>query len=72
LHVIKHLIIRYSLSRSDELTVLIFSNINLDSEEEEEEEKHVFENTIDVSFANSPKRRSYEGFIFKLYENMID
>jgi hypothetical protein len=54
LHIIKHLIIRYSLSRDDELTVLIFSNINLDSEEEEEE-KHVFENTIDVSFANSPK-----------------
>jgi hypothetical protein len=70
LHVIKHLIIRYSLSRDDELTVLTFSNINLDSEEEKE--KHVFENTIDVSFANSSKRRSYEDFIFKLYENMID
>jgi hypothetical protein len=47
------------------------SNINPDSEEEEEE-KHVFENTVDASFANSSKRRSYEGFIFKLYEDMID
>jgi hypothetical protein len=71
LHVIKHLIIRYLLSRDDELTVLIFSNINLDSEEEEEE-KHVFENIIDASFANSLERRSYEDFIFKLYEDMID
>jgi hypothetical protein len=70
LHVIKHLIIRYSLSKSDELTVLILSNINFDSEEVEE--KHVFENTIDASFANSLERRNYENFIFKLYENMID
>jgi hypothetical protein len=66
LHVIKHLIIRYSLSRSDELIVLFFFNFDLD------QEKHVFKNTIDVSFANNSKRRSYENFIFKLYENMID
>jgi hypothetical protein len=70
LHVIKHLIIRYSFSRDDELTVLTFSNINLDLEEVEE--KHVFENTIDASFANSLERYSYENFIFKLYENIID
>jgi hypothetical protein len=70
LHAIKHLTIRYLLSRNDELIVLIFLNINLDSEEEEE--KHVFKNTIDVTFANNSKQRSYENFIFKLYENMID
>jgi hypothetical protein len=69
LHVIKHLIICYSLSINDELTVLIFSNFDLDSEQEE---KHVFKNTIDVSFTNSSKRRSYENFIFKLYKDMID
>jgi hypothetical protein len=70
LHAIKHLTIRYSLSRDDELSVLIFSNINLDSKEKKE--KHIFENTIDVNFANSSKRRSYKNFIFKLYENIID
>jgi hypothetical protein len=70
LHAIKHLVIRYSPSRNGELTVLTPSNINLDPEEEEE--KHVFENTVDASFANSPERRSYEDFIFKLYEGMID
>jgi hypothetical protein len=74
LHVIKHLTIRYSLSRDDELIVLILFNFdsNFDLDSEEVEEKHVFENTIDASFANSLERRSYENFIFKLYENMID
>jgi hypothetical protein len=46
LHVIKHLIIRYSLSRNEELIVLIF--FNFDSNFDLDQEKHVFENTSDV------------------------
>jgi hypothetical protein len=72
LHVIKHLTIRYSLSRDDELIVLISLNFDSNFDLDQYQEKHVFENTIDVSFANSSKRRSYENFIFKLYESMID
>jgi hypothetical protein len=68
LHAIKHLIIRYSPSGGGELTVLTLSN----SDPDQYQEKHVFEKTVDVSFANSPKRRSYEDFTFKLYGGMID
>ena len=57
----KHLAIRYFLSKDDELIVQ-FSR----------KTKHVFENTIDVSFANSLERRSHEDFIFKLYEEIIN
>lgn len=66
LHKIKHLVIRYSPSRGDELIVQFPNNESLDSA------KHVFENTIDVSFVNDLEKRSYEDIIFKLYDKMID
>jgi hypothetical protein len=76
----KYLVIKYSLSRDDELTIQ-----SLDDDDDHDDDydhdhdqifstksKHVFENTIDVSFANSLERRSYERFTFKLYDDMID
>jgi hypothetical protein len=72
LHIIKHLTIRYSLLRSDELIVLISFNFDPNFDLDQYQDKHVFENTIDVRITNNSKRRSYENFIFKLYENMID
>jgi hypothetical protein len=66
----KYLIIKYFFSRDDELTIQ-----SLDHDHDQifsTKSKHVFENTIDVSFANSLERRSYERFTFKLYDDMID
>jgi hypothetical protein len=36
------------------------------------EKKHVFKNTIDLSFINSLEKHIYKSFIFKLYETMIN
>jgi hypothetical protein len=33
---------------------------------------HVFEATADASYANEEGRKSAEGYIFKLFEGMID
>ena len=65
LHATKYLAIKYSPSGGGELTVQSPDDDQLSA-------KHVFENTADASFANSPERRSYEGFTFKLYGGMID
>jgi hypothetical protein len=82
----KYLVIKYSLSKDDELTIQSFDhdcnhdldhdhNRNLDHDRDQifsTKNKHVFENTIDVSFANSLEQRSYEKFTFKLYDDIID
>jgi hypothetical protein len=67
----KYLAIKYFLSRGDELTIQSFDDHDHD-QTLSTKNKHVFENTIDVSFANSLERRSYERFTFKLYDDMID
>jgi regulator of PEP synthase PpsR (kinase-PPPase family) len=66
----KYLIIKYSLARDDKLIIQF-----LDHDRDQTfstKNKHVFENTIDVSFANNLEQRSYERFTFKLYDDMID
>jgi hypothetical protein len=82
----KYLVIKYFLSKDDELTIQFLDHDfnhdldydhdrNLDHDRDQifsTKNKHVFENTIDVSFANSLERRSYERFTFKLYDDMID
>jgi hypothetical protein len=72
----KYLVIKYFLSRNDELTIQSLDHDrNLDHDRDQifsTKNKHVFENTIDVSFANSLERRSYKRFTFKLYDDMID
>jgi hypothetical protein len=69
----KYLVIKYSLSRDDELTIQSLDDHDHDHDQIfSTKNKHVFENTIDVSFANSLERRSYEKFTFKLYDDMID
>ena len=60
----KYFAIRYSASGGGELTA--------QAPDQSNQSHHVFENTADASFANSPERRSYEGYTFKLYEGMID
>jgi hypothetical protein len=70
----KYLIIKYFLARGDELTIQ-FLDHDFDHDRDQilsTKNKHVFENTIDVSFANSLERRSYERFTFKLYDDIID
>jgi hypothetical protein len=70
----KYLIIKYSFAKNDELTIQSL-NHDLDHDRDQTlstKSKHVFENTIDVNFANSLERRSYERFTFKLYDDMID
>jgi hypothetical protein len=76
----KYLVIKYSLSKDEKLTIQSFNhdrNHDFDHDHDRDQilstkNKHVFENIIDVSFANSLERRSYERFTFKLYDDMID
>ena len=65
LHFIKYLDICYSASESEELTIKIMKY-------EKFERSHVFETTVDVSYANEAERRSVEDFIFKLFDDLID
>jgi hypothetical protein len=55
----KHLGIKFDASENEELS------INTNS-------KHVFEATVDASFANENERRSAEGYTFKLFGGLID
>jgi hypothetical protein len=55
----KHLEIKFNASKDEELTNSAKS-------------KHVFEASVDASFANEEGRRSAEGYTFKLFEGLID
>ncbi len=63
LHVIQHLTIKFDVSKNEELIIQI-NQINSN--------KHVFETSVDASFANEEKRRSDENYIFKLFDDLID
>jgi hypothetical protein len=56
----KYLGIKYTASGGGELTVAA------------EGKKHVFEATVDASFANEDGRKSAEGYAFKLFGGLID
>jgi hypothetical protein len=54
----KHLTIKFDASRDEELIA--------------EKKTNVFEATADAAFANEKGRKSAEGYIFKLFEGLID
>jgi hypothetical protein len=60
LHSTRHLTIKFDASEDGELIIQVGSN------------KHVFEASVDASFANEEDRRSGEGYIFKLFDDLID
>jgi hypothetical protein len=60
LHVIRHLTIKFDVSESEKLIIQIDQN------------KHVFETSVDASFANEEERRSDENYTFKLFDDLID
>jgi hypothetical protein len=66
LYAIKYLSIKFSVSREEEMMTIAEKNnfiyIN----------KQVFEIIADVSFVNYSDRKSDEGYIFKLFDEMID
>jgi hypothetical protein len=57
----KYLGIKYTASGEGELTIAA-----------EGKDKHVFEITVDASFANENDRKSAEEYAFKLFEELID
>ncbi len=57
----KYLRIKYTASDEEELTIAT-----------EDKDKHVFEITVDASFANEDDRKSAEKYAFKLFEELID
>jgi hypothetical protein len=63
LHVIRHLTIKFDVSKDEELIIQI-NQINSN--------KHVFEISVDASFANEEERRSDENYIFKLFDDLIN
>ncbi len=84
LHVIKFLIIRYSNSENEKLSSQISSsnkemsstsNSKLNkktSSNKKNNDKQIFEETVDVFFANDLDRKNAEEYIFKLFDDMID
>jgi hypothetical protein len=84
LHVIKFLIIRYSNSEDEKLSNQISnsnkkmsstSNSKLNkktSSNNENNDKQIYENTVNVFFANDLDQKNAEKYIFKLFDDMID
>ncbi len=70
MHAIRHLAIKFDVSRDDELIIQIDSNPN--SINQIDSNKQMFETSVDVSFANEKSRRSDENYIFKLFDDLID
>jgi predicted metal-dependent phosphoesterase TrpH len=60
MHSTRYLTIKFDVSGDEELIIQIGSN------------KHVFETSVDASFANEEERRSDESYTFKLFEELID
>jgi hypothetical protein len=80
MHSIRHLVIKFDVSKSEELIIQIDINSNainqIDfitiNQIDFISNKHVFETSVDVSFANEKNRRSDESYTFKLFEELID
>jgi hypothetical protein len=70
LHVIRHLTIKFDVSRDEKL--IIETDFNSNSIYQINSNKHVFETSVDASFANEEERRSDEDYIFKLFDDLID
>jgi hypothetical protein len=65
LHAIRYLALKFDASGSEELTVQAENKLKSSN-------KHVFEASVDASYANEKNRRSDEGYTFKLFDELID
>jgi hypothetical protein len=72
LHAIRHLTIRFDVSEDEKLIIQIDINPNAINQIDIISNKHVFEASVDASFANEKGRRSDENYIFKLFDDLID
>jgi hypothetical protein len=70
LHVIRHLTIKFDVSKSEKLIIQTDFNSNLINQINSN--KQIFETSVDASFANEEERRSDENYIFKLFDDLID
>ncbi len=70
LHVIRHLTIKFDVSRDEEL--IIQTDFNPNSINQINSNKQIFETSVDASFANEEERRSDENYTFKLFDDLID
>jgi hypothetical protein len=72
LHVIRYLTIKFDVSKSEELIIQVNSINQINQTNFNHQNKHVYETSVDASFANEEERRSDENYIFKLFDDLID
>ncbi len=72
MHSIRHLVIKFDISKSEKLIIQIHINSNAINQIDLISNKHVFETSVDASFANEKSRRSDDSYTFKLFEELID
>jgi hypothetical protein len=72
LHATRYLIIKFDASKNEELIIQININSNAINQIDFISNKHVFETSVDASFANEKNRLSDENYTFKLFEELID
>jgi NACalpha-BTF3-like transcription factor len=78
MHSIRYLIIKFDAVEREKLIIHIDINPNLSINSNAINQidfisnKHVFEASVDASFANEKNRRSDEDYTFKLFEELID
>jgi hypothetical protein len=75
LHVIRHLTIKFNVSKSEKWIIQVNSINQTDFNSNSiinHQNKHVFKTSVDASFANEEEHRSNENYIFKLFDDLID
>jgi hypothetical protein len=78
MHSIRYLIIKFDVVEREELIIQTDINPNLSinsnaiNQTDFISNKHVFEASVDASFANKKSRRSDKDYTFKLFEELID
>ncbi len=65
MHAIRYLTLKFNVSESEKLIVQI-------ENKSKSSNKHVFETSMNASYANKKNRRSNENYIFKLFNELID
>jgi nucleoside diphosphate kinase len=72
MHSIRHLVIKFDVSKDEELIIQIDINSNAINQIDFISNKHVFETSMNAFFANEQDRRSGERYTFKLFDDLID
>jgi hypothetical protein len=72
LHAIRYLEIKFDVSKREKLIIQIDINLNAINQIDFISNKHVFETSVNASFANEEERRSDESYTFKLFDDLID